>query len=537
MDKIKQIFNKELINVHGAAYLLALSSALSVLLALLRDRLLVSFVGPGYELDIYYASFKIPDLLFAAIASFVSAFVLIPFLSYKNEKDSYKFLSEVTSSFVIVSVFFVFVLFVFAHFVLSAIFPDLYIADSEQFTFAFRVLLFQFLILGLSSAFSAFLQAKHKFVIYALAPIIYNLSIIMSLFLYPKYHIKALVAGVLVGAVLHMLSFAVFLDLSQLRFKFALKPFANLIKLAWPRTASLFVAQLSLLYIFHELSKIREGSVSAFQLASNLQAAPLSVIAASYSVAAFPSLSKLYSRKEYKEFAKKLSLAVRHMLLWATAFAFLAIVLRAHIVRIVFGTENFTWGHTIFVSAIFSVLVASLVFQSLNIIFARALYAARIYIPAIVISLSNFISLFLLSKFLIYKAESFRFLMDLFNLSSEFELKVLLISIAFLLANFVAFLFSAYYLSSEFGDFCASDILKSSLQFLAAAFFAFLLTKYMLYISSPFFPLDTFFNLLLQTILGATLFAVVYIAILRIFSNLELLETWRILKSQTIEKW
>jgi len=67
--------------LHQAAYVLAGLTLASQALALLRDRLFAHSFGAGDVLDLYYAAFKVPDLVFALLASLVSAYVLVPEIS------------------------------------------------------------------------------------------------------------------------------------------------------------------------------------------------------------------------------------------------------------------------------------------------------------------------------------------------------------------------------------------------------------------------------------------------------------------------
>jgi len=78
--KILGFLYRETNTINQAALLLGLFAFLSQVLAFLRDRLLAHIFGAGSELDIYYAAFRIPDLIFVAVASVVSLSVLIPFI-------------------------------------------------------------------------------------------------------------------------------------------------------------------------------------------------------------------------------------------------------------------------------------------------------------------------------------------------------------------------------------------------------------------------------------------------------------------------
>jgi len=66
---VKRIFNllhKEVAGLHEAAFLLGFFSVTSQVFGLMRDRLLTHFFGVGGELDVYYAAFRIPDVLFVS---------------------------------------------------------------------------------------------------------------------------------------------------------------------------------------------------------------------------------------------------------------------------------------------------------------------------------------------------------------------------------------------------------------------------------------------------------------------------------------
>jgi len=80
------VIGREIHGLHEAAYLLAGFAFLSQILALIRDKLLAYSFGAGHSLDVYYASFRIPDLIFVSIGSLVSASVLLPFFIERFEK-------------------------------------------------------------------------------------------------------------------------------------------------------------------------------------------------------------------------------------------------------------------------------------------------------------------------------------------------------------------------------------------------------------------------------------------------------------------
>ena len=105
VKKFLTMMGKEIRGLHEAAYLLAFFAFLSQILALVRDKLLAYMFGAGQTLDIYYAAFRIPDLIFVSIASVVSASVLVPFFidRYNNDPDKgRRFIDSVFSAFFLV---------------------------------------------------------------------------------------------------------------------------------------------------------------------------------------------------------------------------------------------------------------------------------------------------------------------------------------------------------------------------------------------------------------------------------------------------
>ena len=81
---------QEIRGLHEAAYLLGAFALLSLILALVRDKLLAFTFGAGHSLDVYYAAFRIPDLIFATVGSLVSASILLPYFIDRFESSKEK---------------------------------------------------------------------------------------------------------------------------------------------------------------------------------------------------------------------------------------------------------------------------------------------------------------------------------------------------------------------------------------------------------------------------------------------------------------
>ncbi len=369
-------------SLHQAAYLLAALTLASQLLALLRDRTFADSFGAGTTLDMYYAAFRVPDLVFALVSSLVSAYVIIPRITGASREDVRALLSESASFLLIVGGGLCLVLAVFMPAFLSLIYPDLAAADhSGQFVLLARLLLIQPILLGLSGVLASVTQVHRRFLLFALSPVLYNLGIIFgTLVLYPRWGLSGIGAGVIIGAVAYV---AVNLPVVMEAGVFPRLVLPNIgrmlpiVRDSIPRSLALGMGSITLLALTALASRIGSGAISVFTLAGNLEAVPLALIGSSYAVAAFPALSEASSVERRPEFTRILSASSRHIILWSVVSIGLIVVLRAHMVRAVFGTGAFDWDATRLTAALLALFAVGLVAQGLVLLFSRGLYAAR----------------------------------------------------------------------------------------------------------------------------------------------------------------
>lgn len=365
--------------LHQAAYLLAGLTLASQLLALLRDRIFADAFGASATLDLYYAAFRIPDLVFALIASLVSAYVLIPRIAKKDQAESRKLLSHATSFLIIGGGVLCLVLAVLMPQLLALFFPTL--AGTPGFTELARLLLIQPILLGLSGILTSVTQVERRFVLFALSPVLYNAGIIFgTLVLYPLFGLPGIGMGVVIGAFAHVLIHVPVVVGAKL----LPKPVLPSTDIIWPvmrdsvpRSLALSFGAFTTLALTALAAMTGEGSVSVFTLAGNLAAVPLALIGASYATAAFPVLAEEAEGGRMDEFKATLAVAGRHLIFWSSAAALLTIVLRAHLVRVIYGSGAFDWDATRLTAALLGILIVGLVAQGLVLLASRAFYAAR----------------------------------------------------------------------------------------------------------------------------------------------------------------
>lgn len=383
VQNVLNVVYREVRGLHQAAYILALFTFGSQLLALVRDRLFAHQFGAGIELDLYYTAFRIPDVLYVLFASMLSVYVLIPFITERREHagdaGAKALLSQVFSLFVFSYTVIALFAIVFAPDIARFVFPG-FAGETETLSMLMRILLIQPLLLGVSSLLGVITQMEHRFVLYAVSPLVYNLGIIAGLVvLYPVFGIAGLALGVLVGALGHVCIQLPFIVKSPLRpaltRSFEWGSVRAILSTSTVRALTLSLHQLVLLGLVGFASVMTIGSVSVFQFAFNLQSVPLAIIGVSYSVAAFPLLAQLYAEGRVAEFRESITNALRHILFWSLPAVALFVVIRAQFVRVVLGSGEFDWSDTRLTAAILAIFVLSLSAQAVHLLLVRALYA------------------------------------------------------------------------------------------------------------------------------------------------------------------
>jgi putative peptidoglycan lipid II flippase len=529
---------KEVRGLHQAAYILALFAVGSQLLAIIRDRLLAHIFGAGAELDVYYAAFRIPDLLYVLFASVLSVYVLLPFVSRYteqiNEEAGARVLSQVFSLFLLVFSVVALGLFLAAPLLVPILFPG-FVEQTGELVLLMRILLLQVLFLGLSSLCGVVTQMSHRFVLYAISPLLYNGSIIFGIaVLYPFFGLTGLVAGVVIGAIGHLAIQIPFVLQSKYRFKlsgtFDWILLREIFLVSVPRAFTLSINQIVLLILIGMASTMAAGSVSVFQFAFNLQSVPLAIIGMSYSVAAFPTLSTLLAKNDTKEFNLQLLTALRHIIFWSVPVIVLIIVLRAQIVRVVLGTGSFDWADTRLTAAVLAVFVVSLVAQCALLLLIRAFYAGGRAITPLIVSLCTAtISIGLAFWFQILYASNpmfESFVRELFRLQDVPGTEILTLALAFVCGQLLQIIVLSIISEQTFGT-SYRPLWRLFGQSLVAGLMGGVSAYAALIFVVDGINQNTFIGISLQGLVAGLMGVAAVVLVYRLFNSPELMEIYR----------
>jgi len=543
VSRLTRFLQKEFIGLHQAAFLLASATLLSQLLGLLRDRLLASAFGAGSNLDVYYAAFRIPDLIYVSVASFVSATVLIPLIIQKMDDEKAelnRFLNSVISAFLLAMVVITGLLFIFMPWLVWLVAPGFDDEATKTLILLSRMMLLSPLLLGLSNLLGSVVQAYRQFFAFALSPLFYNLGIIVGiLWLYPLLGMPGLALGVALGAVCHLA-----IQLPPV-WKTGLKP--KLAKINWrevwqvvsislPRTLTLSANQLALVALVAMASLLSKGSISVFNFAFNLQSVPLAIVGVSYSVAAFPVLAGYFSSGKIKDFVSHIVSASRHIIFWALPATIFFIVLRAQIVRVILGSGRFDWSATRLTAACLALFVISVGAQSLVLLLVRGYYAAgRTKIP-LVLNITSSILVIVLAFGLREAFDSwlfFRYFIEgLLRVSDVAGSEVLVLPLAFSLGMIFNLVALAIFFERHFGEWLAG-VSNTFFQSFAGSILGGTVAYVVLDRLGHYWGLNYFWSILGQGAIAGLAGILVWLAILILLKSEELVELSKSLLAKT----
>ncbi|MEA3453157.1 MAG: murein biosynthesis integral membrane protein MurJ [Patescibacteria group bacterium] len=520
---IKKILNTETNKIPVAAFVLGIASLGSALLGFFRDRLLAGNFGAGDDLDIYYTAFRIPDFInMVLIMGAVSAAIIPIFTLYlhKDKEEAKQFLTSLLNLFMIVFIVVSLFLFVFAPQLISLIAPGFGIEKKETTVLLTRIMFLSPILLGMSNIISGILQVFSRFLVTAIAPITYNLGIIFGILVFvPKMGLTGLAWGVALGAGLHLIiQLPIFFLLGFRLFnKFTIfhPGVKKVFKLMLPRSLGIAASQINLMVMTAIGSTLAIGSIAVFSLANNLSRSLLILLAVPFSTAAFPALSSTFSQGKRQEFLKKFSLSFRLLIFLIIPTSALLFILRAQIVRIIYGTGRFSWADTRLTSACLALFALSLFAYGLGLLLSKAFYAAQdTKTPTLIglISIGLNIGLCFLFVHFLNSVNFFsRLIIDILKLEGLDSVSIVGLPLAYSISGIFQFVLLFWFLHKKLGATKQKEILHTA----GKAFLATIPMVAIVYFSLRLFDLflktSTFGGIFFQTLSAGLIASLTYV--------------------------
>lgn len=369
-----------------SAVIVGLAFILSRILGLAREVILARQFGTGPEMDAYVSSFRIPDLLFLVVmaGSFGAAFIPVfgEFLANGDQDRAWRLASAVLTWAGVGIVVLSAICFLLARPLMWIVAPGFDAETEDMAVNLMRILLLSPVFLGFGIAAKGILEAHHQFTLPALAPVFYNVAIIVgALYFVPDYGIYAVGWAVIIGALGHFLIQVPGLIRAGIRFRPTLsrqvEGLSEVARLLGPRVIGLAAFQANFIAVNAFASTSDDAHVSALNYAWQLLMLPHGVLALSISTVVFPRLAALYSQRDNDAFRTTLDRTMRPLLFLSIPASVGLLLLREPIVRIIFERQNFDAASTALVVAPLAWFAIGLVGYALTEILTRVFYATR----------------------------------------------------------------------------------------------------------------------------------------------------------------
>lgn len=541
VSAIQQLLNGKSKTITAAAILIAASSLASRLLGVVRDRLLVGTFGVGDRLDVYYASFQIPNFVYNLLVLGTLSVAFIPvFAQYWTQEkrdEAWDITNTILNTTIIVMGVLCALLFLFAG-VLSPWIAPGFSGEKLASTIALtRLMLLSPIFFAMNAVVGSVLNATKRFVSVALGPLVYNLSIIGGIIgLAPRWGIWGVGVSVVVGAFLYfVLQFLACVSLGY-RYGFVLhleaKGVRTVGRLLFPRIWGIDGSQVSLLIGTMIGSTLVAGSVAIFNLVVNIQTVPIGVLAIPFVIAAFPTLTEAVAAKNFAQYVAAFSYTARQILFFLLPVTVLTVVLRAHVVRLIIGTRQLSWDDTRLAAASLAIFAIGFIAQAMTPLLSRAFYALHDTVRPVAVSMLsiavNIVTTLLAVRWLIGGGASAEAFQALLRLQGIADIRVLALPLGFTTSALFTMVVLALWLRIRFGALEYPEILKRAVPISVASVLSGAAAYGTLNLMTPLLNTHTVIGVFGQLVVATLIGLLTYATLSLLFRSKEM---WQFLRS------
>jgi len=370
-----------------ASFIMMASIFASRVIGVFREMAIAGFGGIKTGVDAYQIAFVIPEILNHIVASGFLSITFIPifahYLSTNREKDGYRVFSIIMNGFGLLLLCFILITMIWAPGFVHIFAPGI----KDPRTFALAVKMTRIIIPAQFFFFSGGLLmavqfAKEKFFIPALAPLIYNLTIILGgLILGPFMGMEGFAWGVLAGAFIGNFGLQI-IGAKKLGARyFPIVSFTHpdlikYIKLTLPLMIGLTMTFSTEILLKFFGSYLNQGSIAAMNYALRVMFVLVGLFGQAIGVASYPFMAKLAQKGDIVELNRLLNKTLKFIFL-IIPFSVLFIVLSHEIITILFQRGRFDAQATLVTAGIMPFfMVGAFAFSAQNIV-SRGYYAIQ----------------------------------------------------------------------------------------------------------------------------------------------------------------
>ncbi len=383
---------KSRINIGSAAALLIAATFAGQLLGFLRTKLVNSnfpISGP-HGTDAYFAAFNLPDFFFFTLAAGALGVAFMPVLSDQlhrgNRQAAWKLSSSLMNLMAVLMGVVAVIMLLFAkpliHYVVA---PGLAPDQLNTAADIMRFLAFNPLLFSISGVLTSIQQTMGRFFFYAVAPLFYNLTIIVSIFIFKdNIGLIGLGIGALAGGILQLL----IVIIGLWKFNFRWRPGINfkdpefrvVLRNLPPRSLDQGVDQVENIVETHIASGLGSGTITNYNNAFILSTAPILLIGTAIATAAFPRLTARLSQGRPDLFRRDFLMVLRAMIWIAAPLVVVCFFGRGYLARLIYSQGNQQ------IAIIFGYMTLAIFFRIIYSIISRWFYAQKDTVTPLIVS-------------------------------------------------------------------------------------------------------------------------------------------------------
>jgi putative peptidoglycan lipid II flippase len=377
----------------GVILLSALTLAAYVM-GLVRDRTFARTFGASSELDVYNAALVLPELVLdvLVIAGLSSAFV--PVYSRLRRGDGrgpQDFARTVLTVSVLIMIVVVGVLFVLAPQTIDIVAPGFTPSQRAEYIEMFRIMCITVVIFAASFALGEMLVVRQRFLTYGLAPVMYNLGIVLgTIILSPELGILGAAIGTVLGASMHLGVRILEILRTDFRYRPAFEVrtagFREYLRLSIPKAIAQPIEPLTFLFFTSVASTLAVGSISSVSFARNFQSVPVALIGIAFAVTAFPIMSQAAADGDRSGFTRLVITNLATITVLTVAAAIGLWLVGGLAIEFFLGGEAFDTDDVATTTLVLSAFALSVPLEAATHLLARAIYSTRNTIIVVVAS-------------------------------------------------------------------------------------------------------------------------------------------------------
>jgi putative peptidoglycan lipid II flippase len=368
----------------------AIATGLSRIAGLVREIVAASYFGVKGPMSAFTIAFQVPNLVRSLFADAALQAAFVPVFTEQLEKRSRAEAFRVASALVFVIAVVLgslTALFVLLAPVIMPLFAPGFDQNLTDLTVRLSQILFPIvLLLGFSGLVVGVLNSFDEFAIPALAPLAWNVTIILVLvFLTPAFEgqdrIYAYAIGVLLGTIVQLLMPLPWLRRTGFRivrsFDWRDERVMRVLKLMLPVTLGLGLINFNMSVDSIFATLISEQAPAAIDKAFRIYMLPQGVFAVALATVIFPTLSRLVARDDHTALRATLAHGTRQMLFLLVPTTAILLVLSDPITQVVYQRGEFDAAQTDLVSEALFFFAFSLPFAGVNLILIRTFFSLQ----------------------------------------------------------------------------------------------------------------------------------------------------------------